>query len=129
MENSRSILLSSDLLFILFSLSILLSLESTEILSRILFINNINNNIQKEDEKINTKKQMTEKEKEKNFCDNIIMKIFKIVFKWGLFFFQRRLKRPSKDMIGDLEDVHIDDEDEWVKEFRQIRNIFKEIIE
>ena len=79
LENSRSILLSSDLLFILFSLSILLSLESTEILSRILFINNINNNIQKEDEKINTKKQMTEKEKEKNFCDNIIMKMFEIV--------------------------------------------------
>ena len=66
MENSCSILLSY-LLFILFSLSILLSLESTEILSRILFINNINNNIQKEDEKINTKKQMTEKEKEKKF--------------------------------------------------------------
>ena len=67
MENSCSILLSFNLLFILFSLSILLSLESTEILSRILFINNINNNIQKEDEKINTKKQMTEKEKEKKF--------------------------------------------------------------
>ena len=36
---------------------------------------------------------------------------------------------PSKDMIGDLEDVHIDDEDERVKELRQIRNNFKEIIE
>lgn len=36
---------------------------------------------------------------------------------------------PSKDMIGDLEDVHIDDEDERVKELRQIRNNFKEIME
>ena len=36
---------------------------------------------------------------------------------------------PNKDMIGDLEDVHIDDEDERVKELMQKKNNLKEIIE
>ena len=36
--------------------------------------------------------------------------------------------RPSKDMIGDLEDEHIDDEDERLKELMQKKNNLKEIM-
>ena len=35
---------------------------------------------------------------------------------------------PSKDIIGDLENEHIDDEDERLKELMQRKNNLKEIL-